>query len=257
MKKLDKTLHPPQYGLVGYPIGHSFSPAYFNGFFQREGLPFSYARFELEHISELPQLLEEVPELVGLNVTLPYKQAVLDYVHELSPEVQALGASNVLKISRSASGQPYLKAYNTDIVGFRSSLLELLGDERPQALLFGTGGAAAAVGYVLRELGISFRQVSRSPERAELTYTTLEEALRPEELLWINATSVGLQTGECLPLPYERLSSAHYAYDLIYNPSQTTFLEQAASQEARTMNGLKMLYRQADEAWRIWTTDAL
>ena len=99
-----------------------------------------------------------------------------------------------------------MKAYNTDIVGFRSSLLELLGDERPQALLFGTGGVAVAVGYVLRELGISFRQVSRSPERAELTYTALEEALHPEELLWINATSVGLQAGECLPLPYDRLS---------------------------------------------------
>lgn len=246
-----------RYGLLGRSLAHSFSPRYFNERFAREGLPYSYAPFELASIDELPALLEAMPQLVGLNVTLPYKREVLRYVDECSPEVVSLGAANVLKITRTASGKPYLKAYNTDVAGFRASLLKLLGVARPSALVFGTGGAASAVGYVLRELGIPYRQVSRSPERAELTYATLSSEVCSEALLWVNATSVGLQAGECLPLPYACLTPAHYVYDLIYNPSPTPYLQQASHYGARTMDGLLMLYGQADEAWRIWSSDAL
>lgn len=246
-----------RYGLLGRSLGHSFSPSYFNAFFEREGLPYRYEALELKTLDEFPALLAAHPQLEGLNVTLPYKQEVLRYVHDLAPEVAELGAANVLKLRRTPAGELRLKAYNTDVLGFRSALLELIGEERPRALLFGTGGAAAAVGYVLQELAIPYRQVSRSAQRASLTYEQLPEALQPDELLWINATSVGLQLGACLPLPYERLTPAHYCYDLIYNPSPTTFLAEAAQRGARWMDGLGMLYRQADEAWRIWTTDDL
>lgn len=244
-----------RFGLIGRSLVHSFSPSYFNSFFEREGLAYRYEAFELATIEELPHLLEHEPQLVGLNVTLPYKREVLRYVHELSPEVQALGAANVLKLRYTPSGELRLKAYNTDVLGFRHALLELLGQERPRALVFGTGGAAAAVCYVLRALAIPYRTVSRSPARAELTYDKLSLQVKPDELLWINATSVGLKPDECLPLPYELLTPAHHCYDLIYNPSPTPFLERARQHGAQTMDGLGMLYCQADEAWRIWTTD--
>lgn len=240
------------FGLIGRPLRHSFSPGYFNAFFERMGLPYRYGLFELAHIDELPQLLMDQPQLLGLNVTAPYKQAVLSYADELSEEVLPLGAANVLKIRRDTLGRASLKAYNTDVQGFRRSLLSFLGEERPTALLFGAGGAAAAVGFVLDELGISYRQVSR---RGPLTYEALAEGATPEQL-WINATSVGLHPEERLNLPYEHLSPRHWCYDLIYNPSQTHFLYQATLRGARTMNGLAMLHSQADAAWQIWTSDA-
>lgn len=244
-----------RFGLIGRSLSHSFSPRYFGSFFAEEGLPYRYDAFELADIGELPALLTSHPLMRGLNVTHPYKREVLRFVHHCSPAVEALGAANVLKILPTPSGEAVLKAYNTDVAGFRSSLLELLGEARPKALVFGTGGAAAAVCYVLQELAIHFRQVSRQADRASLTYDCLPDTLCPDELLWINATPVGLQLGESLPLPYDRLTPAHYVYDLIYNPSPTTYLQEASSRGAKTMDGLQMLYRQADEAWRIWSAN--
>lgn len=243
------------YGLIGRPLAHSFSPGYFHAFFEREGVDASYELYELERIEELPQLLEAHSDLRGLNVTLPYKREVLRYASECSDEVKLLGAANVLSVRRTPEGKPILKAYNTDVEGFRRSLAPLLRGERPEAWVFGTGGAASAVLRGLDLLGISYRQVSRTPRSGQMSYgdLTLEEARRTK--LWINATPVGLRLGEALPLPYEALGAEHICYDLIYNPSPTTFLSRASERGARTKDGLEMLHIQADEAWKIWTTN--
>lgn len=243
------------YGLIGRPLTHSFSPGYFRAFFEREGIDASYELYELERIEELPQLLEAHPDLRGLNVTLPYKREVLRYASECSDEVKLLGAANVLSVRRSPEGKPILKAYNTDVEGFRRSLAQLLRWERPEAWVFGTGGAASAVLRGLDLLRISYRQVSRTPRSGQMSYgdLTAEEAQRTK--LWINATPVGLRLGDALPLPYEALGAEHICYDLIYNPSPTTFLSRASQRGARTKDGLEMLHIQADEAWKIWTTN--
>ncbi len=243
------------YGLIGRPLTHSFSPGYFRAFFERERINASYELYELEQIEALPQLLEAHPDLRGLNVTLPYKREVLRYANECSDEVKLLGAANVLSVRRTPEGKPILKAYNTDVEGFRRSLAQLLRGEHPEAWVFGTGGAASAVLRGLDLLGISYRQVSRTPRSGQMSYgdLSLEEAQRTK--LWINATPVGLRLGEALPLPYEALGAEHICYDLIYNPSPTTFLNRASERGARTKDGLEMLHIQADEAWKIWTTN--
>lgn len=243
------------YGLIGRLLAHSFSPGYFRAFFEREGINASYELYELERIEDLPQLIEAHPDLRGLNVTLPYKREVLRYASECSDEVKLLGAANVLSVRRTPEGKPILKAHNTDVEGFRRSLAQLLRGERPEAWVFGTGGAASAVLRGLDLLGISYRQVSRTPRSGQMSYgdLTREEAQRTK--LWINATPVGLRLGEALPLPYEALGAEHICYDLIYNPSPTTFLSRASERGARTKDGLEMLHIQADEAWKIWTTN--
>ena len=243
------------YGLIGRPLAHSFSPSYFRTFFEREGIDASYELYELERIEELPQLLEAHPDLRGLNVTLPYKREVLRYASECSDEVKLLGAANVLSVRRTPEGKPILKAHNTDVEGFRRSLAQLLRGERPEAWVLGTGCAASAVLLFLDLLCISYRQVSRTPRSEQRSYgdLTAEEARRTK--LWINATPVGLRLGDALPLPYEALGPEHICYDLIYNPSPTTFLSRASERGARTKDGLEMLHIQADEAWKIWTTN--
>ena len=180
---------------------------------------------------------------------------MLRYASECSDEVKLLGAANVLSVRRTAEGKPILKAYNTDVEGFRRSLAPLLRGERPEAWVFGTGGAASAVLRGLDLLGINYRQVSRTPRSGQMSYgdLSLEEAQRTK--LWINATPVGLRLGEALPLPYEALGAEHICYDLIYNPSPTTFLSRASERGARTKDGLEMLHIQADKAWKIWTTN--
>ena len=243
------------YGLIGRPLEHSFSPSYFRAFFECGGIDASYELYELERIEELPQLLEAHPDLRGLNVTLPYKREVLRYASECSDEVKLLGAANVLSVRRTPEGKPILKAHNTDVEGFRRSLAQLLRGEHPEAWVFGTGGAASAVLRGLDLLGINYRQVSRTPRSGQMSYAdlTLEEARQTK--LWINATPVGLRLGDLLPLPYEALGAEHICYDLIYNPSPTTFLSRASERGARTKDGLEMLHIQADEAWKIWTTN--
>lgn len=242
------------YGLIGRKLSHSFSPAYFRERFEREGIAAGYRLFPLERIEELEALLHEQPELVGLNVTLPYKEQVLRYAHQLSPEVEAIGSANVLALQRRADGQLQIKAYNTDHLGFGLSLDGWLGEAKlDRALVLGTGGAARAVVHALRERGISPTLVSRQPRTGQLGYGELSAELAARYPLWVNATPVGLQPGATLELPYEALTPAHYCYDLIYNPSPTRFLELAAARGAQTKDGLEMLHLQADAAWHIWT----
>ena len=242
------------YGLIGRKLSHSFSPAYFRERFEREGIAADYRLFPLERIEELEALLREQPGLVGLNVTLPYKEQVLRYAHELSPEVEAIGSANVLNLQRSPAGGLQIKAYNTDHLGFGLSLDGWLGEAKlDRALVLGTGGAARAVVHALRERGISPTLVSRQPRAGQLGYGELSAELAARYPLWVNATPVGLQPGAALELPYEALTPAHYCYDLIYNPSPTRFLELAAARGAQTKGGLEMLHLQADAAWHIWT----
>lgn len=242
------------YGLIGRKLSHSFSPAYFRERFEREGIAADYRLFPLERIEELEALLREQPELVGLNVTLPYKEQVLHYAHQLSPEVEAIGSANVLALERRAGGQLEIKAYNTDHLGFGLSLDGWLGEVKlDRALVLGTGGAARAVVHALTERGISPTLVSRQPRVGQLGYEGLSPELAARYPLWVNTTPVGLQPGAALELPYEALTPAHYCYDLIYNPSPTRFLELAADQGAQTKDGLEMLHLQADAAWHIWT----
>lgn len=243
------------YGLIGLRLDHSFSPAYFRERFEREGIAADYRLFPLECIEELEALLREQPELVGLNVTLPYKEQVLRYVHQLSPEVEAIGSANVLALQRRAGGQLEIKAYNTDHLGFGLSLDGWLGEVKlDRALVLGTGGAACAVVHALTERGISATLVSRQPRAGQLGYEELSAELAARYPLWVNTTPVGLQPGAALELPYEALTPAHYCYDLIYNPSPTRFLELAAARGAQTKDGLEMLHLQADAAWHIWTS---
>lgn len=242
------------YGLIGRKLSHSFSPAYFRECFEREGIAADYRLFPLERIEELEVLLRDQPELVGLNVTLPYKEQVLRYAHQLSPEVETIGSANVLNLQRSPTGGLQIKAYNTDHLGFGLSLDGWLGEAKlDRALVLGTGGAARAVVHALRERGISPTLISRQPRAGQLGYGELSAELAARYPLWVNATPVGLQPGATLELPYEALTPAHYCYDLIYNPSPTRFLELAAARGAQTKDGLEMLHLQADAAWHIWT----
>ena len=243
------------YGLIGRKLSHSFSPAYFRERFERQGIAADYRLFPLERIEELEALLREQPELVGLNVTLPYKEQVLRYASQLSPEVEAIGSANVLAIHRRTDEALEIKAYNTDHLGFGLSLDGWLGEVKlDRALVLGTGGAARAVVYALTERGISPTFVSRQPRAGQLSYEELSPELAARYPLWVNTTPVGLQPGAALELPYEALTPAHYCYDLIYNPSPTRFLELATARGAQTKDGLEMLHLQADAAWHIWTS---
>lgn len=241
------------YGLIGKPLRHSFSPRYFSERFQKEGVPAGYHLFELESIDELLRLIASEPRLRGLNVTSPYKQEVLRYIDYPSPEALAVGAANVLHFDSCPSGEVKIYGYNTDIEGFRLSLSRWLQGALPRALVFGSGGAARAVERGLSLLGIEYQRVSRSPRAGGVSYDAVRRGLGYEFLLWINATPVGLHEGELLPLPYEVLGPGHFCFDLIYNPSPTTFLREAARRGAKTKDGLEMLHLQADEAWKIWT----
>lgn len=242
------------YGLIGRPLGHSRSAILFAERFALLGLEARYELYELASIDELPSLIDRHPTLRGLNVTAPYKGAVLRYCSYLSPEVHATGAANVLRIVRDANPTSYhLEAYNTDIYGFGEALRQALASLPRNALILGTGGAARAVAYALGQMGIDSRYVSRSPRGDVLGYTDLEACIPSYELI-VNATPVGYHLKDCPPIPYTLLTAEHVCYDLIYNPEQTTFLTRAAAQGARTIGGLSMLRLQADGAWAIWAS---
>lgn len=237
------------FGLIGKPIGHSRSAILFAERFARLGLQAYYGLYELEHIEELPQFIQSTSNLVGLNVTSPYKSEVLRYCHHLSPEVEVLQAANVLVIE---DGGQSITAHNSDVYGFESSLYRWLGDKRPKsALILGTGGAARAVGYALDLLGIPHSYISRHPKTGQYGYHELE-ALLPRHHLLINATPIGLHEGEAPAIPYHCLTSHHLCYDLIYAPSPTGFMQKAQARHAQVIDGRSMLELQAEGAWRIW-----
>jgi shikimate dehydrogenase len=241
-------------GLIGFPLGHSFSKKYFSEKFEELGLAgeWQYELYPLERITELSALLKREPELVGLNITIPYKEAVLPYLSMLSPEAAAIGAVNTITIQHE-EGKTVLAGHNTDVVGFRESLLRFLGEERPNALVLGTGGAAKAAVYVLKELGIGFLQAGRNG-KGQIAYTDLMPSILQKMKLIINCTPLGTfpNVEEAPPLPYRGLTKEHFLFDMVYNPEESRFLREGRLRGARTKNGLEMLQLQAEAAWDIW-----
>ena len=240
-----------KYGLIGYPLSHSFSQQYFTEKFQREGITGCvYENFPLTAIDEFAALIQQQPELKGLNVTIPYKEKVIPFLTAQSEVVQTIGACNCIKIENGR-----LTGHNTDVVGFEESLRPLLQPHHKKALVLGTGGAAKAVHYVLNKLGIAFLEVSRTPATArQIAYEHIDEAVISGHEVIINTSPLGMypKVDECPPLPYQALTSKHYLFDLVYNPAKTLFLQKGEQQGAAIKNGHDMLIIQAEESWRIW-----
>jgi shikimate dehydrogenase len=238
------------FGLIGYPLSHSFSKKYFTEKFEREGVQdCHYESFSLASITELPALLKRNPLLAGLNVTIPYKEQVLDYLDVKTGVVAATGACNCIKITGGK-----LTGYNTDVAGFKTALQKHLAPSHTRALILGTGGAAKAVEYVLSELGIAHKYVSRKPTVNHLSYEQVTDKILDEFTLIINATPLGMYPNitEAPAIPYHYLGGKHYLFDLIYNPEKTLFLKKGEEQGAAVQNGMDMLVVQAEESWRIW-----
>ena len=241
-----------RFGLIGRPLGHSASAAYFTAKFEREGLAdCSFALYELPEIEDLARLLREVSDLEGFNVTIPYKREVMRYLDDLSFDARMIGAVNCVR--REVDGR--LTGHNTDIVGLRAALDELLGDDSPeQALVLGTGGASQAVQYALAERNIPFALVSRDAAKGNYTYDDLPcEAVEASRLI-VNATPVGTHPAvdEAPRIPYAYITPSHRLLDLVYNPPLTQFLAYGRQRQARILNGETMFRAQAEAAWRIW-----
>lgn len=243
------------FGLIGNPLSHSFSAKYFAKKFEMENISDAgYRLFPLKDISEVTSLIETHTDLQGFNITIPYKLAILPYLNHMTNAAKSVGAVNCVKIERSASGL-ILTGHNTDVYGFRESLLPLLKPYHSKALVLGTGGAAKAVCYTLNELGIDYTLVSRSGNDAlTLNYSQLSEKIFNDNLLIINTSPVGTypDADKCPDIPYQFLSKRHLLFDLIYNPAETKFLRLAREAGANTLNGSKMLELQAEKSWEIW-----
>lgn len=240
------------YGVIGKPLAHSLSADYFTRKFASAGEldVRAYHKMELESIEELPALLAQHPDLRGFNVTHPYKQQIIPLLASLSEVAQRIGAVNCVRVESDGS----LAGYNTDYEGFARALEEFLLSEKPLALVLGTGGASRAVQCALSDRGFDYLTVSHSG-RGDLSYEELTPEILAERKLIINTTPLGMHpaVGECPPLPYERVTSEHYLFDLIYNPAVTEFLRRGQRQGARICNGQRMFVLQAEASWRIWT----
>ena len=243
------------FGLIGYPLGHSFSRGFFTRKFADEAIDAEYLNFEIPDISDVRKVWA-TPGLAGHNVTLPYKQAIIPFLDGLSDEAAAIGAVNVVRIEADPSSPEGVKrvGYNSDVVGFCESIRPLLRPKHKRALVLGTGGASKAVRYGLLSLDVEPVMVSRSAGKGDLTYADLTPEVMASHTVVVNTTPVGMypKVDECPPIPYELLTPDHLCYDLVYNPEETTFLRRAASRGASVKSGLEMLDLQAIEAWRIW-----
>ena len=235
------------FGLIGYPLGHSFSKNYFTGKFDEAGITdCKYELFPLTNIDQLPHLINDNPNLCGLNVTIPYKQQVLQYLDDRTS--LPMDACNCIKITGGK-----LAGFNTDVLGFEKSFLEKKTVHHQRALVLGTGGASVAVQYILQKNDIPFKVVSRSAG-ADLTYDDITAQIMAEYTIIVNTTPLGTfpDVHNCAPIPYEWINDRHYCYDLVYNPATTLFLEKSADNGAVIKNGADMLKIQADESWEIW-----
>ena len=248
---MEKTEQKHSYGLLGRDISYSFSRGYFRAFFQKEGLHnATYENFDLPDISDLETILKEYPELRGLNVTIPYKEAIIPYLHTVDPEAAIIGAVNTIKFTKTG-----LIGYNTDGYGFRKSLEPFLEKQtHKQALILGTGGASKAIGYILKQLGINFHFVSRNPENDQWGYEMLTKEQMKKHTLIINCTPVGThpRISEKPMIPYTSIGTKHLLYDLVYNPEKSAFLREGEQRGAAICNGLSMLEHQAQKSWEIW-----
>ena len=241
-----------QFGLIGRSLVHSFSKAYFEKKFETLGLSdHHFDNFELQNIEDFKSLIKDHPDLKGLSVTIPYKETVIPFLNELSPEAKEIGAVNCINFENGK-----LTGHNTDVYGFSQSIKPFLDTNHERALILGTGGAAKAVSYALKKVGVEVYFVSRSEKKNEKTfsYNEINDRIMKAFKLIVNTTHLGTFPimEECPPLPYEFFTTDHLAYDLIYNPEQTLFLSKAKEQGAITMNGLSMLQLQAEKSWEIW-----
>lgn len=241
------------YGLIGYPLIHSFSKNYFNQKFEAEGINAEYVNFEIPDIGDFMEIISENPNLCGLNVTIPYKELVLPYLDEVDGDAAQIGAVNVIKFIRD-KGSLKLKGYNSDVIGFCDSIRPLLTPDCTKALVLGTGGAAKAIVHGLRMLGIQPTYVSRTKRNGSFTYSELNAEIIDDHKVIVNCTPLGMypHMDSCPEIPYEFITPRHLCYDLIYNPDVTLFMKRAEAQGAVTKNGLEMLLLQAFAAWNIW-----
>ena len=238
------------YGLIGYPLGHSFSRKFFTEKFEKEGTDAQYLNFEIPSIEAFPNIIKNTPTLRGLNVTIPYKQQVMQHLDEISKEAKAIGAVNVVKVSKEG-----LIGYNSDVIGFVNSIRPLLKPHHKKALILGTGGASKAIHYGLEEkLGMETLFVSRTLRKGMITYEEVTNEVLKEYEVIVNCSPAGMfpHVDECPALPYEDMNERHLLYDLVYNPLETLFMKKGATMGACVKNGLEMLHLQALESWRIW-----
>ncbi len=242
-----------KYGLIGFPLGHSFSKNYFNEKFQNENIDAEYINFEIANIELLPEILASNPELRGLNVTIPYKEKVISYLDTVSPEARAIGAVNLIRVEHKGS-EIKLKGYNSDVIGFTKSIKPLLERFHKRALVLGTGGASKAVSYGLRSLGLETVSVSRFQRPGTIQYDKITPEVIKEYNVIVNCTPVGMypHIDECPRLPYDAVDDKNILYDVIYNPDKTLFMKKGEEHGATVKNGLEMLLLQAFANWKIW-----
>lgn len=242
------------YGLLGYPLGHSFSKSFFNEKFSNENIDAEYINFEIPRIEDIMEIIASNKTLRGLNVTIPYKEKVISYLDELSPDARTIGAVNVIRVDRSDPSDIRLIGYNSDVIGFTQSIEPLLEKHHNKALILGTGGASKAIRHGLQQLGLETMLVSRRELEGTVMYKDITPEVLDEYTVIVNCTPCGMypHTEECPALPYEAMTKRHLLYDLIYNPDETLFMRLGATHGAKTKNGLEMLLLQAFASWDFW-----
>lgn len=247
-----------KFGLIGFPLGHSFSKKYFTEKFEKEKISdCAYDNYPIASIERLSEIIQKDQELCGLNVTIPYKSAVLEFASSMDPAVQEIGAANVLKIKRKGT-KTYISAFNSDITGIRDSFSPYMNRKIKRALILGTGGSSRAVAYILKNMFIDFRYVSRRKSAEVLTYEQLTPQIIEETDLIVNTTPLGMYPEITLKpsIDYSFLNEKHILFDLVYNPEMTTFLKMGQERGCTIITGLTMLYSQAERSWEIWNDDS-
>ena len=243
-----------KYGLIGYPLGHSFSISYFNQKFADENIDAEYMNFEIPSIEELPEVIAKHPELKGLNVTIPYKEKVMNFLDNISPEARAIGAVNVIRVTHEGT-KTTLKGFNSDVIGFTQSIEPMLDKKwHKKALILGTGGASKAINFGLKSLGLETVFVSRYERPGTIQYDKITPELIKVYNVIVNCTPLGMYPNSdvCPDLPYEAMDNHTILYDLIYNPDQTLFMRRGAEYGADVKNGIEMLLLQAFASWEFW-----
>jgi shikimate dehydrogenase len=246
-----------KYGLIGFPLTHSFSKRFWTEKFETENIGSTYENFEIDNIARFPEIIKNNPEIVGINVTIPYKEQVIQYLNELNDSAKEIGAVNTIKIIRSDS-DIFLKGYNTDVYGFETSIKPFLKEHHKKALILGTGGASKALKYVLNKLGIEFISASiEELKENEIRYEDIDKKMMNERLLIINATPLGTYPKvETYPnIPYLYLTDKHLLFDVVYNPEISAFLRKGLDMGAKIKNGYEMLLLQAIKSYEIWNEE--
>jgi len=243
-----------KFGLIGYPLGHSFSQAYFTRKFETESIAdCRYENFPIADIGMLPDLIASEHELCGLNVTIPYKSEVFRFLDEIDPEAAEIGAVNVIRISRRGAGSA-LKGFNSDVTGIRDSLSPYINNSVSDAIVLGTGGSSRAVSHVLKKFGLNVTLVSRIRKPGTIAYEDLDPVILKRASVIVNTTPLGMfpATEHRPEIDYSQLTEKHILFDLVYNPEMTFFLRSGMERGCTVITGLKMLYSQAEKSWKIW-----